>query len=519
MSVDEGDTATYRLSLATRPTAAVTVTVTSGDTGALAVPGSFVFTTSNWNQPRTVTVRGVQDYDRTDETVTVTHRSSGGGYGSVTGTVTVTVTDDDTLSPGYVFSPQQLSVDEGATATYTLRLATEPTGAVTVALSSSDIGAVTVPTSFVFTNRNWYQPRTVTVTAIQDNDRTDETVTVTHSSVGGGFGPLTGTVTVTVVDDTVPPNLVLSPQQLSVDEGDTATYRLSLATQPTSAVTVTVSSSDSAALAVPVSFVFTTSNWNQPRTVTVRGVEDEDTNDETVTVTHRASGGGYGSLTGTVTVTVTDDDTQAPGLVFSPRQLSVGEGDTATYRLSLATRPTAAVTVTVSSGDTGALAVPVSFVFTTSNWNQPRTVTVRGVEDEDTNDETVTVSHDASGGGYGSVSGTVTVTVTDDDTQAPGLVFSPQQLSVGEGDTATYRLSLATRPTSAVTVTVSSGDTGALAVPVSFVFTTSQLEPAPYRDGARRGGRRHQRRDGDRHPRRVRWWLRQRVRHGDGDGD
>ena len=88
-----------------------------------------------------------------------------------------------------------------------------------------------------------------------------------------------------------------------------------------------VSSGDSAALAVPVSFVFTASNWNQPRTVTVRGVEDEDTDDETVTVTHRSSGGGYGSVTGTVTVTVVDDDVQPPALVFSPQQLSVGEGD------------------------------------------------------------------------------------------------------------------------------------------------------------------------------------------------
>ena len=96
------------------------------------------------------------------------------------------------------------------------------------------------------------------------------------------------------------------------------------------------------------------------------------------------------------------------------------------------------MTVAVSSGDTGALAVPVSFVFTTSNWNQPRTVTVRGVEDEDTNDETVTVTHRASGGGYGSLTGTVTVSVDDDDTQAPGLVFSPRAVSVGEGDTATY---------------------------------------------------------------------------------
>ena len=61
------------------------------------------------------------------------------------------------------------------------------------------------------------------------------------------------------------------------------------------------------------------------------------------------------------------------------------------------------MTVTVSSSDSAALSVPVSFVFTTSNWDQPRTVTVRGVEDEDTNNETVTVTHRSSGGGYGSV--------------------------------------------------------------------------------------------------------------------
>ena len=167
-----------------------------------------------------------------------------------------------------------------------------------------------------------------------------------------------------------------------------------MATEPTGAVTVALSSGDTGALAVPVSFVFTNRNWYQPRTVTVRGVEDDDRDDETVTVTHRSSGGGFGPLTGTVTVTVVDDDTLPPALVLSPQQLTVGEGDTATYTLSLATQPTAAVTV--SSGDTGALAVPASFVFTASNWNQPRTVTVRGVEDNDRDDETVTVTHRAS---------------------------------------------------------------------------------------------------------------------------
>ena len=269
------------------------------------------------------------------------------------------------------------------------------------------------------------------------------------------------------------PRLVFSESSLNVREGATAMYALRLATEPTSPVTVAVSSGDTAALSVPsTSLTFETSNWDQPQSVTVRGVEDDDIANETVTVTHNASGGSYDAVTGTVTVTVTDDDTKA--LVLSESSLDVDEGATATYRLSLATRPTAAVTVTVSSGDTGALAVPTSFVFTTSNWNQPRTVTVRGVEDDDTNDETVTVTHRSSGGGYGSVTGTVTVTVTDDDTKA--LVLSPRQLSVDEGDTVTYRLSLATQPTAAVTVALSSSDSGALTVPTSFVFTTSNWD-------------------------------------------
>ena len=472
LTVGEGDTATYTLSLATQPTSAVTVTLSSSDTAALTVPGSFVFTTSNWNQPRTVTVAGVDDADFSDETVTVTHNASGGGYGAVSGTVTVTVTDDDVPPPALVFSPQQLTVGEGATATYTLSLATQPTGAVTVTLSSSDTAALTVPGSFVFTTSNWNQPRTVTVAGVDDDDFSDETVTVTHNASRGGYGSVSGTVTVTVTDDDVPPPaLVFSPQQLTVDEGDTATYTLSLATQPNGTVTVTLSSDDTGALSVPGSFAFTTSNWNQPRTVTVRGVEDNDDNDETVTVTHNASRGGYGSVSGTVTVTVTDDD-DSRALVLSESSLDVDEGDTATYTLRLATQPNGTVTVTLSSDDTGALSVPGSFAFTTSNWNQPRTVTVRGVEDNDDNDETVTVTHNASRGGYGGVSETLTVNVTDDD-DSRALVLSESSLDVDEGDTATYTLRLATQPNRAVTVTLSSDDTGAVTVPGSFAFTTS----------------------------------------------
>ena len=315
---------------------------------------------------------------------------------------------------------------------------------------------------------------------------------------------MTGTVTVTVIDDdTLPPGLLFTPQRFDVDEGDTATYRLSLAALPTGPVTVAVSSGDTGALAVPVSFVFTASNWNQPRTVTVRGVEDDDRDDETVTVTHRASGGGYGSVTGTVTVTVIDDDTLPPGLLFTPQRFDVDEGDTATYRLSLAALPTGPVTVAVSSGDTGALAVPVSFVFTASNWNQPRTVTVRGVEDGDRDDETVAVTHRASGGGYGSVTGHGDGDGDRRRHAAAGSVVHAAALRRRRG----RHRDLPAEPGGAAHRSGDGGGVlgrhGGAGGAGELRVHRLELEPAPHGDGARRGGRRPRRRDGGGHAPRV----------------
>ena len=476
LSVDEGETASYTLRLATRPGGTVTVELTSGDTGAVSVPTQLTFTRQNWNQLRTITVGGVADDDAADESVTVTHTASGGGYGGVSATVTVDVVDDDTV--GLVFSAESLSVDEGATESYTVRLATQPTRTVTVALTSSDTGAVSLPLGQVtFTTGNWQTPQTVTVTGVSDDDAVDESVTITHTASRGGYGGVSATVNVAVVDAGVPAGLVISRDALSVDEGETASYTLRLATRPSGAVTVEVTSSDSGAVSVPASLTFTTGNWDQPRTITVGGVSDADDVDESVTVTHTASGGGYGAVSATVTVAVVDDDGAAPGLVVSAESLSVDEGETASYTLRLATQPTDAVTVVVTSSDTGAVSVPPSFTFTTGNWNQPRTITVGGVADNNTDDESVTVTHTASGGGYDAVSATVTVAVVDAGVP-PGLVVSTDALSVDEGETASYTLRLATRPNGAVTVALTSSDTGAVSVPPSFTFTTGNWNQA-----------------------------------------
>ena len=135
LTVDEDDDGTFTVRLATQPTQQVSVSVSSGDSGAVSVPSQpLTFTTQNWRTAQTVTVSGVSDDDTGDETVTVTVTASGGDYAGNTATVTVTVTDDDTTD--LVVNRGSLTVDEDDDGTFTVRLATQPTQQVSVSVSS-----------------------------------------------------------------------------------------------------------------------------------------------------------------------------------------------------------------------------------------------------------------------------------------------------------------------------------------------------------------------------------------------
>ena len=306
--MDEAGSGTFTVKLATQPSASVTVGVTSDDTGAAtASPASLTFTTGNWNTTKTVTVSGVDDSDTDNESLTVTASASGGGYAGKTASVSVSVTDDDTAN--LVLNLTSLTVGEAGSGTFTVKLATQPSGQVNVTVSSNDTGAATVsPASLTFTTGNWNTTKTVTVSGVDDSDTDNESLTVTASASGGGYAGKTASVSVSVTDDDTA-NLVLNLTSLTVGEAGSGTFTVKLATQPSGQVNVTVSSNDTGAATVsPASLTFTTGNWNTTKTVTVSGVNDSDTNGESVTVSLNASGGGYGSKTASVSVSVTDDD-------------------------------------------------------------------------------------------------------------------------------------------------------------------------------------------------------------------
>ena len=496
LTVDEGSEGTYTVKLDAQPTGNVVVGVSSGDTAAATVtPAKLTFTTSNWDDAQTVTAAGVADDDHRNETVTVTHAINQADtadtvYDDVSSvTVSVSVTDDDTA--GVTVSGNTLTVTEGATGTYTVKLATQPSGNVVVGVTSADTAAATVtPAKLTFTTTNWDDAQTVTAAGVADDDHRNETVTVTHAinqadTADTVYDDVSSvTVSVSVTDDDTA-GVTVSGNTLTVTEGATGTYTVKLATQPSGNVVVGVTSADTAAATVtPAKLTFTTTNWDDAQTVTAAGVADDDHVNETVTVSHtidadNTADDDYDSVTvAGVSVTVTDDDTA--GVTVSEATLTVDEGSEGTYTVKLVTRPSGNVVIGVSSGDTAAATVsPVKLTFTTSNWSAVQSVTVTGVQDSGYADNEVSVSHSIDMTGtldtvYDALSslGSVTVTVTDDD--SAGVTVSEATLTVDEGSEGTYTVKLDAQPSGNVVVDVSSGDTAAVTVsPVKLTFTTS----------------------------------------------
>ena len=129
-----------------------------------------------------------------------------------------------------------------------------------------------------------------------------------------------------------------------------------------------------------------------------------------------------------------------PGVTVSETSLTVAERfndgapESATYTLVLDAAPSGPVTVRIAASVERAVSVdPSPVTFSTSDWNEPRTVTVTAINDDgDTEDAEVVLSHTAAGGGYdGVVIDDVAVTALDDDARSE-IAFERAALDVLE---------------------------------------------------------------------------------------
>ncbi len=220
VTIAEGGMATYKARLRAEPSANVTLTPDGlSGTDVTIQPTTLTFTTTNWRDEQTFTLTAAEDDDSVDDPVTITHTTSGGGYGSVTvASVSVTVTDNDV--PGVEISETEVTLTEGGSATYEVRLKTQPSASVTITPSTPPGEPVTVtPASRTFTTSNWGSFQTFTVNGTQDTDKLDESGTITHGISGGDYA----TVAVDSVDfeieddDKTGPS---APLQLTATVGD-----------------------------------------------------------------------------------------------------------------------------------------------------------------------------------------------------------------------------------------------------------------------------------------------------------
>ena len=439
----------------------ISITATSSDTDVITVaPATLTFMHQDGSANQKWVFTGVDDgVYRGEKTATVTF-SRPAGWRYLSQDIDVTVTDNDT--PALVLAPNPLNVPEDGSATYTVKLATEPTDSVTVAIAiTGDPGTdLTLDeTSLTFTTANWDTVQTVTVEANDDDNAESETATLTHTASGGLYDSATADLSVTVNDNDTP-SLVITPESLSVDEGDEATYTVKLASEPTVAVTVAIAitgDADTDLTLDETSLTFTTSNWGTAQTVTVEAGDDADGLNDTATLTHNASGGDYDSISTTLGVTTLDNDGRGfDGGALSDGTLTVPEGGSSDHAIQLSTQPTDTVTVTISGhAGTDLMLDTTSFTFTTSNWDTAQTVTVSASVDPDAENDEVTLTLTGAGGDYEGETADLVVTITDN--VSAGLVFSDTEFTVNESGSNTshsYTVKLATEPSADVTVAI-----------------------------------------------------------------
>jgi hypothetical protein len=176
-----------------------------------------------------------------------------------------------------------VTTEGGGSATFTVRLNTQPQADVTIPLTSSVTKEGTVsPTSLTFTAANWMTPQTVTARGVDDpvvdGDQPYMIRTGLIQALGDSSYHNYNAADVGVInnDDDVAAIAVRPTAGLATTEaGGTATFLIVLRSQPTSAVTLNVSSSNSAEGTVsPSSVSFDATNWSTPRAITVTGVGD-----------------------------------------------------------------------------------------------------------------------------------------------------------------------------------------------------------------------------------------------------
>ena len=333
-AVTEGGNASFTINASSAPSSAITVNYTVTQQGSFVASGQLNAKTRSFSGTiATFTIPTLNDnVDENNGSVTVTLNSGTGYTVGSPSNASVTVNANDTAAVSIVQSSGNTIVSEDGsttTDTYTLRLATQPVGPVTITVTAGAgtqvdgpaagrSWASTVKTN-AFTQSNWSTPQTITVRGQEDsivNPGGYRTVTITHSIASGeGDGskyrpgtPSINSVAVRVNDnDTAPTTPVASfASSTSTASENAGSHNITVTLRPAPAGAITVSYNlEGTVSSVSVSAGAT--SVSIPVRLTDNDAED---GSRTIILTLR-SGNGYNIGSPSVhRLTITDDEAQ-----------------------------------------------------------------------------------------------------------------------------------------------------------------------------------------------------------------
>ena len=476
-SVNEGGRVTIRVTLDKDPDRQVVLPITKTEQGDASsadysgVPETVTF--ASGQTAKTFTFFGTQDnIDDDGESVllgfdtSLLDRVSDG----TTDEATVSINDDD--GGGVTVAPTTLTISEGRSKEYTVVLNSQPTANVTITISTSGSSDVSAEeTTLTFTDSNWDDRQTVTVTAAQDDDdHLDESATVTHAATSTDSdynGISVSSVDVDVTDDEdVPVTVTFEQATYLVDEGDQVTVEVTLSEDPERRVVIPINrveqdgATSSDYSGVPRNVIFASGQTERSFTFTARQ-DTVDDDGESVKL-------GFGTLPNAVTegtnneatIDINDDDNPFVKVNFGKAAYSVAEGSTVTVTVTLSADPERQVEIPITATDRGGVSstddysgVPEDVTFVSGDTEETFTFTAaQDMLDDDGESVRLSFGSDMPSRISGGTISRTTISINDDD--GAGVTITPNALTIDEGFTDTYTVVLTSEPTHDVTVTV-----------------------------------------------------------------
>ena len=144
-----------------------------------------------------------------------------------------------------VISDFPVSMLEGNSETYEIKLSHQPFGNVVLTTTSldTDVATITEGGSLTFTTSNWNTTQDITVRAEHDTGVGNDTVDIRTTGSGSGMDIATSTSRILVMEDETPGLLVTNLANL-YEEGFNYQLRVRPTQQPTGDVSVAASSED-----------------------------------------------------------------------------------------------------------------------------------------------------------------------------------------------------------------------------------------------------------------------------------